>query len=113
MAKVKTLFSTSVVVTKVHGYLRESWGTSETYGTTTLESDVHCGYRIAKLMADCKTRVISKILVIGGILSLGGMTLFVCAFLQRCGVVMVYLVLFGSEGFEVSELCCLRLAHIL
>jgi hypothetical protein len=51
----------------------ESWGTKVKYGTTTSDSFVHCLYLIAALRADCETRTMSSIRVIGGMLSRGGM----------------------------------------
>lgn len=42
MVRVKMLFSTSVVVTKVHGYMSDSWGMRLRYGMTMSELAVHC-----------------------------------------------------------------------
>lgn len=40
------------------------------------ESSDHCLYRMAKLRSDCTTRAMSRIRVIGGMFSLGGMVSF-------------------------------------
>jgi hypothetical protein len=56
--------------------MRDSCGTSTRYGTTISESSDHCLYRIVKLKRDCTTRPMSRIRVIGGMFSLGGMVPF-------------------------------------
>jgi len=70
---VNTLFSTRVVVRKVQGYMSDSCGTSARYGTTISDSSDHCLYRKAKLSRDWARSAMSRMRVIGGILSLGGM----------------------------------------
>lgn len=89
MASVNTLFSTNVVVRNVQGYTKDSWGTSDRYGTTTWSSaavsSFHCLYRIAALRMDSDSNAMSSILVTGGIFNLGGILVNVSESRKRNG----------------------------
>ncbi len=71
---VKRLLSTNVVVNNVHGYTSDIDGTKVRYGTTrTSVALVHDLKRSAALRADCAVRRTKHPLVMGGMLSRGGM----------------------------------------
>lgn len=78
---MKTFVSTKVDPKKVHGYISDSDGTRLSHGTTrTSELEVHDWYRKAALKVDWASRSMRAPLVMGGMLSRGGMMIAVMWF---------------------------------